>query len=524
MDLNSCILLLFTYYLLLFTSVLMPSQAFQLENLHKPLLALLIAGAVLFAFFSPLKVAAILFALGMIAVTFYDPKLTILFLAVLIPLEPFLLKFVPDELYVYARYFSEVLIYLVALSACVQWARGIVRVRMTPALLCIVLIVGDAVLSAYINQTPFSVALLGTRQIIRFLILFCAVSVLRLDREFIRRLIVILFSMLLFQSVVGIGQAIIGAPADNFLISSGRKIFGDVQLTAGTQQFWDSGQRIFATMGRYDQLGTFLCLVLLLGIGALYEGVRSKALLVMFALGIPTLVLTYSRASWFGFLLGAFVIAYLIKRDRRVLIAYSVCLGVFLCYVLFSWGVISQLIDTPRQTVLQRLSESISPERWRGEYAGLGRLYYVVHTPQNVIPRSPLFGVGPGSYGGGAVAALHYTAQYDKADIPFGIYGTEGYIDNNWFSIWGELGTVGLALFIALFIFLVRTAVRVYRSTGFGIQNDALMRGIALAFCGIAAAVAFQALLGTYLEVRTLAFYFWLLAGILVSYENYCRQ
>lgn len=128
------------------------------------------------------------------------------------------------------------------------------------------------------------------------------------------------------------------------------------------------------------------------------------------------------------------------------------------------------------------------------------------------MPLSPLFGVGPGNYGGGAAAALHSTAVYDRAHIPFGIYGTEGYIDNNWFAIWGELGTVGFCVYVFLMIMLVRSALSVYRRC-----DDAITKSIALSFCGIAAAVSLQAFLGTYLEVRTLAFYFWLLAGLILS-------
>ena len=492
--------------------------------IHRPLLALLCAATFLCAFFSPLKVIAGFGAFALVLLTFRNPRLTILFLAVLIPLEPFLLKFVPDDLYLYARYFSEVLVYVVALSVVAQrviaWARGeggpFARGTGAPLAIVVCLLVLDALFSILINQTPFTVALLGVRQIIRFIILFAAVALLPPDRVFVKRLILIVFSLTLFESALGIFQALIGTSADHFLIPEVRKVIGDVQLTTGTNQFWESGQRVFATMGRYDQLGTFLCLTLLLGVGMLYDHRKPLIAILhfrlqavaLFLLGLPALVLTYSRASWFGFALGVFVIGWFVKKDKKILFSTLGLASVFFVYLLFSWGVVSQLIDTPRQTVLERLSESISPERWRGEYYGLGRLYYIVHTPLDIVSRSPLFGVGPGSYGGGAVAALHYTEQYNRAHLPFGIYGTEGYIDNNWFSLWAESGTLGMIFYLWMYLVLFRMALRTYHNS-----NDPYVKGLAIGFAAVLIAVAFNAFTSTILEIRTVAFYLWLYAG-----------
>jgi O-antigen ligase len=134
----------------------------------------------------------------------------------------------------------------------------------------------------------------------------------------------------------------------------------------------------------------------------------------------------------------------------------------------------------------------------------------MVQTPLVVVRASPVLGHGPGQFGGGAVAALGNTRIYEKLNLPYGVYGTEGYIDNNWFSIWGETGTVGLFFFVWMFLALASISLRLWRRT-----DEPWLKGLALGFFGAVLAVAFQAFLATYLEVRTLAYYFWLFGGLM---------
>jgi O-antigen ligase len=94
--------------------------------------------------------------------------------------------------------------------------------------------------------------------------------------------------------------------------------------------------------------------------------------------------------------------------------------------------------------------------------------------------------------------------------LPFGVGGTEGYIDNNWFALWGETGTLGLAFYLWMFVALWRMAWHTWRRSKHG-----LTKGLALGYLGCLAAVTFQAFLATYLEVRTLALYFWLYGAVI---------
>jgi O-antigen ligase len=220
--------------------------------------------------------------------------------------------------------------------------------------------------------------------------------------------------------------------------------------------------------------------------------------------------------------LGFLFIALWIKKDKRVLIAVVSLLVVLFGYLAYSGLVVRYLVDTPQQTVVERFFESFSYERWRGEYYGLGRLYWMVQTVATVVPASPLFGFGPGQYGGGAVAALGNTKVYEQLGLPFGVYGTDGYIDNNWFSLWGETGTIGLAFYLWMYLALFFFAIKIYKKS----KGDFFVRALSLGLAAAMIAVALNAFLATFLETRTLAFYLWLYCGFVVSffYENYSRE
>lgn len=443
-----------------------------------------------------------------------DPRVGVLFLAVYFPLEPFLLKFVPEAWFLYARFFPEVLLYL--LVAIVVVPKYLSRSRpKSPIDVPFLLFLFTLAASTVINLVEPSIALLGARQILRFMLVFFLALALAPGRSFLRLLTLTLFGVVVFESALGIVQALVGEPLDALLFPNEARFLGEVTLAPNAFRFWDPGSRIFATMGRYDRLGTFLGFFLLLAVGFLYEYRQKRfgrELWVLFGVGLPALLLTYSRSGWFGFVLGFLLIGLVLKKDRRVRMGLAAGALIVAGYLGVTNLTVSRLVDVPEQPLVERFFEAFSFSRWRGEYYGLGRLFWIVNTPIHVIPASPFFGHGPGQFGGGAVAALHNTAVYDELGLPFGVAGTEGYVDNNWLSIWGEVGTLGLLFYLWMFVALSRMAYRLWKRS-----QDPLVRSIALGFCGIIVAFSINAFLASFLEARTLAYYFWLYAGLLTA-------
>ncbi len=473
---------------------------------------LTVALAAVAVFTSPLKVLAVIITLIAIALSITRPYLVVVALALWTPFEPFLLKFVPDELYVYARYFPETLIYLMAGLVTVHVLLERRKLPSTPIDLTFILFMIAVVASAVLNLVSPSIAVFGVRQIVRYIVLYYAVVYLAPPKTRIRQTVLILFAIVAFESLLGIIQAATRGSLDAFLLPSEMKYYESIQLTVGVQQFWAPGQRVFATMGRYDQLGTFLAFFGCIALGFVYEAkkhVEHKWIGALMLVILPALVLTYSRSSWFGFLLGFLVIGLWVKRDRRVAAALIAFAAIAVSVFIYEGVVLRYLVDVPEQTVVERFYEAFSPESIKGEYYGLGRIYWWINTPLVVVRSSPFFGVGPGQFGGGAAAALHNTTAYDKLGLPFGVYGTDGQIDCNWMSLWGETGTVGIVFYLAMMIAIARTSYLVYKRSA-----DPWSRGLALGMLGAESSVAFQAFFGSYLEVRTLALFLWFIAAL----------
>lgn len=487
----------------------------KMQRLALSLFGLLALFLLLQSMFSPAVAFAALFSLVILAVAFLSPTAILAALAIYLPFEPFVLKFIPDSIYVFARFASEGLLYLMAFVVFWRWISGRIQLKKTALDTPFVLFVITLIASALIHFVPIPVALLGLRQILRFMIVFFLVVYLQPSKRFIQRLTTALLIVLLIQSVIGIAQSFIGEPLDQFLISSEERTLGELTLTGGVEQFWDPGSRVFSTLGRYDRLGNFLYIFLLLASGLLYTlGTRTKKLEPLlwwvFVLGIPTLVLTYSRSSWFGFLLGFLFIGLIMKRDKRVFAGLIASMLVILGYLAASGLTVGLIAEAPGQTLSERFFESFSYARWRGEYEGLGRVFWYVHTPLNVVAASPIFGWGPGQFGGGAVAALHNTRVYEQLGLPFGVFGTEGFIDNSWFTIWGEAGTLGLLFFLWWYIAIFRRALATYHQS-----RDPYVQGLAIGFAAVLLALTLNAFTSTIFEIRTVAFYVWMYAGFI---------
>lgn len=465
------------------------------------------------SFFSPALVLSGVIGVCLVIVSFVRPEITLGILAVYLPFESVLLKFVPDEVYLFARYGSELLIYLVAGVVIFSLLSGKKQYHQTPFDLPFFLFVLVLLASSLVNLVPPTIAILGLRQILRFMILFFLVAFIKPSKAFIRKLTWILFGILVFQCALGLAQSFVGEPLDQFLLPSQERTLGSITLTEGVEQFWDPGSRVFGTLGRYDRLGNFLYLFLLIATGMLFtKEMHTKYpwLIWLFLLGIPTLVLTYSRSSWFGFLLGFLFIGLFLKKDRRVLIGLASFVVSMFVLLTFSGLNVGLITETPGQTLSERFFESFSLARWRGEYYGLGRVFWYIQTPIQVVAASALFGFGPGQFGGGATAALHNTKVYEELGLPFGVYGTEGYIDNNWFSLWGETGTLGMFFYLWIYIGFFFYALNVART-----HKDPFVRSLAMGMCAIFIGVAFNAFTSTFFEIRTSAFYVWLYAGFL---------
>ena len=436
------------------------------------------------------------------------------------PFETIALRYSSSEYYAIIKYFPEVLVYGTLL---ISWREYYKRTRRyfpsTPLNKYLAAFFLVAVISLVLNWYNPGIWFLGIRQLFRFVLIFIIFILEDYSTPVIKNFLKIGMAIILGESVLALIQALSGGILDKYLFFSDSITLGPLEYD-GIQQNWAPGQRVFATMGRYDRLGSLLAIGLVMLFPWYYvlkKGDQRDKWWIVFFLGLAALILTYSRASWIAFVAGMFTIGFFLMHDRklfRVLSAGGFLLTGYLLFAIVTSSLGTASLDlNRRQSLRDRLVETVSIYSWQQSYEGYGRFFFIVNTPLTVVREYPFFGVGPGNYGGGVAAALDNRRVYNILHLPFGIQNVYGQIDNNWLSIWGEFGSLGLVIWVMIF-------TTIYRSSYF-VQNrseDILQRTVAQGLCGATVSLTVLGFFGPYFEFRTLMVYYWLLVGIVMYY------
>lgn len=441
-------------------------------------------------------------------------------LLVWFPIETLVLRYTPASFYSLIKYFPEVLIYS---TFFVSWFRFIDRKKrifpatpINPHLIVFLLICGVSLLSNWYSPTTW---FLGIRQVLRFVLIFFIVLFENYSHDILKNFLKIGLVVVMGEAALAVIQYLSGGFFDKYLFFTDSISVGSIQLE-GIQESWAPGQRAFATLGRYDRLGSLLVIGLAMLFPWFYTlktQLQKERWWIAFTLGVVALVLTYSRANWIAFVAAMITIGYFLMKDRRIFKLTAIfggLLGAYLLLVLVTQSFGTGSVDqTGKQSIRDRIVEAVSPYSWQQSYEGYGRFFFIINTPLMVVARYPLFGVGPGNYGGGVAAALLNKNVYDQLHLPFGIQNTYGQIDNNWFSLWGETGTLGLIIWILLFSTIYQSAKHVRDHS-----EDLVQKTVAEGVCGATVAIVILGFFGPYFEFRTLMVYYWLAVGIAFHY------
>jgi hypothetical protein len=341
---------------------------------------------------------------------------------------------------------------------------------------------------------------------------FFAIQCLGLNKDVVHKILRLIITVFAIEIALALIQYLTGGRLDSYLFPPPTSDIGNTAGLGEVEQFWVPGSRVFATFGRYDRLGSFLALGLAMLFPWLYiikEKAKKVWLLVLFGAGALALFLTMSRASWVGAFIGIFAIAWFIKKDKHLVKITGIVAGILLvCVFAFAIirGNVSHITDSRNQTLTERVFEAFSLASWQESYDGFGRIFFIINTPKIVVWSAPIFGVGPGNFGGGVAASLLNSQVYERLHLPFGIQNLYGQIDNSLFSLWAEFGTFGLICWLGMFFFLIH-----------GLRDNELSYGI----FGSVLAILIMGFFGPYYEFRSLMFYFWTLAGIALIYNKY---
>ena len=440
-------------------------------------------------------------------------------LLVWFPLESLILLYTPTRYYSYVKYFPEILIYGLFVGAWIYYFKKNHRlIPRQPVNKWLVIFLGVAFVSLIINHYNLFVWSLGVRQILRFVLIFFVMLFMRYPSDIWRKFLLIGGAMIGLEAVLGLIQYALGGRIDQYLFSAQTVTVGGSSLLAEAEMFWAPGSRVFATLGRYDRLGSLLALGLIVLFPWKYYLKNNQQKIWYWSamvVGAICLLFTLSRASWLAAFFGILVIGGIINQDKKVWWAVAVLfLGVsaYLTGFALARNNLASITEKPNQSLAERVFEAVSYRAWRESYDGNGRAYFIINTPRRIIADKPFFGVGPGRFGGGVAAALLNTSIYDKYLMPFGIQNIYGQIDNNWFSIWGETGTLGLISWAMIFLTLIYMGVWVWPRLHH-IDQQILAQGLV----GLTVGIIILGFFGPYFEFRALMFYFWIVAGIVAG-------
>ncbi|MBT3816758.1 MAG: hypothetical protein HOE80_02835 [Candidatus Magasanikbacteria bacterium] len=436
------------------------------------------------------------------------------------PFESLILRYTPLDYYAYVKYLPEIILYSLTFFSWILYIKNTKKILpKNPLSKWFILYILITVISLILNQYSPFIWLLGLRQTLRFGLVFFVILFCLYEKKILKTFIVLGFSMIIAQAVLGLIQYLAGGRLDPYLFSTHIINIGNSAVLGGLEQFWTPGTRIFATMGRYDRLGSFLALGLIMLLPWMYmikEKTQKYWYWAAYAVGVLALILTYSRASWLAFFAGVITIGIALMKDKRIMIGLSIFAVVMVGYIgafMLVRENISNIVETPNQSIPERVLEAVSLRGWRESYHGYGRIFFIINTPRMVVRYHPFFGVGVGNYGGGVAAALLNTQAYDRLKLPFGIQNIYGQIDNSWMSIWGEAGTFGLLVFMGLFSAVIRMGLYVHNH-----KKNKSERAMGTGLVGLIIGLSVLGFFGPYFEFRTLMFYAWLIIAVVMVY------
>ena len=197
--------------------------------------------------------------------------------------------------------------------------------------------------------------------------------------------------------------------------------------------------RVFATFRDPNSLGAYLLVPILLLVGLIQKSKKKLALFGLLALHLIVLYLTFSRAAWGGLIIGLGASLFVQHKDKTFLLIKRFWPVFAAAIVLIAISAFS-FRHTPafRNIVLKANDKNAPTELDSDEY----HLRFMVEGMKGVV--SQPIGHGPGTAG---VVSIHNV-------------GGGQLTENYYIQIAYEVGILGLVVFIAIWVFVIRLLYR----------------------------------------------------------------
>lgn len=444
------------------------------------------------------------------------PVAVISALAFYIPVERFLTVPLPGDAFVISQISGEVVLIALLTGVLARRLAAGKRLVSTPLDLALLAFIVACLLSAMVNGVGPKSTVYGIRIVLRYAILFYAIANGGFSRRDIRYMVGAYLAAAAIQIAVGLAQVPASGAAKEWFMAKQEVTIGNVDFTKGQNvREVGTGLRtaIFGTMQNYVGYGIFLTGAWLVTFamvrfreGPLGVG-RMRILLV---LGFACVVLSFSRSSLLMLLTGSAVISYLAgSRKWAFFVAFTLLSGLgFVIYLGAQFA--GQDIPVLSNNILYRWIREFTPERLVWHEAGNYRLFLLFVISVRVLSLSPIFGLGPGTFGsaltmssgGDLYESLGMSADYVELFAA----------DSNWTTIMAQTGLFGLCCFLFVVFGMGAYSVRTFRRAA-----DPLLKGLCLAQIGLTTLMVVAGFFGPFFESRYTSFYYWAISGMVVS-------
>jgi hypothetical protein len=443
------------------------------------------------------------------------PQWGCLLLALYVPVEEFVERWLPrGPLYEGARFGGELMLFLLLLLVVANNALRGRDWRITSLDVPLLIFLLVAIASSVLNRTPPTIAVLGIRPLLRYVSVYYIMSQVTLKRDGYEKYVTWSFRVALFVCLVGLLQALVGAPLTRLLLA-GDVVVGSQWVRAGVRHYVSDRTFIFSTMGRYDTLGAYLVIFLLVGIGlhAVARGAWTTRVRTLGLLGVPALLLSFSRQSWLAVSVGFVAILLMAGRSSfrktKVLVLIALVAVTILYPTLVRHATYIGGSATAESSLAERALEPFSKKYFEVSRYSYGRLFVIVEVGGRLLERAPFLGMGPGQFGS-------LTSRFLGADSAqlVGLPENAARLINdvNWVVILGQFGLSGVLAYLCMLFALFRISHSRYRAA-----SHSFDRGLALGYAGAVVATGLLGFFGPNFEVRQISFFLWYFGGIIAG-------
>lgn len=455
--------------------------------------------------------------------------LLILLLTALTSFEDFILKFlpVPDKIYFYSRFISELLIYLSFF--CVITSKLVKRIPLarTPLDLPIFLFLASAALSIIVNRSPIFGSLVNLRPLIRFFILFYLTVNLPISCDRASKITPTIIIAGAAQAVIGILQSLSRGALDSILLPRAT----DTDIGGVSKDFIlvKSGREIgsiYAATGDTVIYAVFLILIFTVIISKLHTDnfksfqslriaiinrrlvklrISSKFLLNILILGLViAITLTYVRIGLFSVIIIGILHSFRVLGRAKTLVGLSTAA---LLFILYLTAIPRQFVpgDRTQQRSIVTDITGVFTEDYL-EVAKQQRLGALIGIAPTVIFNKPILG-----YGGDRNSVID-DLNASKISFLTKVWTVQGFKDVYWVAILTFYGLAGLISMVWMFWRLYYCAVTIHK-----VARERITQEISLAVTYIVTISAFLLFFNQTIEFRTYGFYFWFLSGLMFN-------